>query len=195
MAEVTRVPLQPIEKGSLAKLWLGVLAIVVIAAAVAWFVAPKGVSLETLTEGTGDTVSEDQIPWLTYEGRLVGADEPFDQSQDLPIPTQGLLPERGMPMGLDGMIPGFVECVTQMKKGGKYRCTIPSELAYGETGQGPIPANSDLVFDIEIIEIFDEADLQRRAQQLQQMMGPPPGMEGAPGAEGAEAASEAAPAQ
>ena len=53
MAEVTRVPLQPIAKGSVLKLWLGILAVLLIAAGLAWWAMPKGVEVTTLTAGSG----------------------------------------------------------------------------------------------------------------------------------------------
>jgi hypothetical protein len=54
MTEVTRVPIQPIAKGSLTKLWLGVVVAILIGAGLAWAAMPKGLSVDTLVAGTGD---------------------------------------------------------------------------------------------------------------------------------------------
>ncbi|AJH13985.1 peptidylprolyl isomerase [Myroides odoratimimus] len=49
-----------------------------------------------------------------------------------------------------GLIPGFIEGIEQMKIGDKAIIFIPSHLAYGERGVGPIPPNTDLVFQLEM---------------------------------------------
>jgi FKBP-type peptidyl-prolyl cis-trans isomerase len=54
-----------------------------------------------------------------------------------------------MPLGQ--MIPGFNEALTLMKAGGKATFVIPSSIAYGDQPRGPIPANSVLVFELEVI--------------------------------------------
>lgn len=56
------------------------------------------------------------------------------------------------------MIPGFKEGVQQMKVGDKAVLFIPSHLAYGERGAGPIPPNSDIIFEIELVDIQKEED-------------------------------------
>ena len=53
MTEITRVPLQPIAKGSLTKLWLGVIVAILIGGGLAWAAMPKGLDVEVITEGTG----------------------------------------------------------------------------------------------------------------------------------------------
>ncbi len=50
-----------------------------------------------------------------------------------------------------GLIPGFIEGIEQMKIGDKATIFIPSHLAYGEAGVGPIPPNTDLVFELEMV--------------------------------------------
>jgi FKBP-type peptidyl-prolyl cis-trans isomerase len=55
-----------------------------------------------------------------------------------------------MPIGQ--MIPGFNEALMLMKKGGKATFVIPPAIGYGEQGGGPIPANTPLVFEVELID-------------------------------------------
>ena len=52
------------------------------------------------------------------------------------------------------LIPGFKEGLLRMKVGDKHRLFIPSHLGLGPQGGGPIPPNSELIFDIEIVEIL-----------------------------------------
>ncbi|GGD98866.1 hypothetical protein GCM10011515_18410 [Tsuneonella deserti] len=170
MTEIHRVPLQPIAKGSLTKLWLGVVLAVLLGAGIAWAAAPKGVDVETLTAGSGANPGPSDVVFVKYTGKLADGTV-FDQSKELPFPTGGLLPE-GMPMQVSGVVPGFSEGLQQMQKGGKYRLTIPADKAYGANPPpgAPIPPNADLVFDVELVDFMSEADAQRRFEVLQQMM-------------------------
>ncbi|WP_437881449.1 FKBP-type peptidyl-prolyl cis-trans isomerase [Pseudomonas sp. LRF_L74] len=84
------------------------------------------------------------IVTVHYEGKLTDGTV-FDSSI-----------QRGSPIDLpvSGVIPGWVEGLQLMHVGEKYKLFIPSELAYGDQSPSPaIPANSVLVFDLELIGI------------------------------------------
>lgn len=185
MTEITRVPLRPITKGSLTKLWIGVLVALLIGAGLAWAAIPKGVSVETLVEGTGPNPTETDVVFVNYKGSLADNGEVFDESQPIPLPDEvkAVFPE-GNPLPLAQMVPGFREGALKMQKGGKYILFIPSELGYGETPPpgAPIPPGADLEFEVELVDFMSDEDFQRRVGIIQQMMGPPPGAEGAQGA-------------
>ena len=63
--------------------------------------------------------------------------------------------ERGKPIDLpvNGVIQGWVEALQMMKEGDKWRLRIPPSLGYGARGVGPIPGNTTLIFEIELIKV------------------------------------------
>lgn len=163
MTEVTRVPLQPIAKGALAKLWIGVGAVALAAGGIAWATLPAHVKVETVKAGTGPSPTEEDVALINYTGKLKGG-KVFDKGDGAVLPLQGV-------------IPGFTQALEQMQKGGKYKVHIPAALGYGDKAAGPIPANSDLDFDIELVdfksrkEIEDQQRMMQQLQQMQQMQG------------------------
>ena len=106
-------------------------------------VTASGLQYKVLAEGSGDSPKATDTVKVHYEGRLISGDV-FDSSI-----------ARGEPVSfpLNGVIPGWSEGVQLMKVGSKFQFTIPSALAYGSAGTGPIPPNSVLVFDVELLEI------------------------------------------
>lgn len=188
MTEVTRVPLQPIAEGSLTKLWIGIVLAVVAAAALAWYAAPRGLDVETVTAGSGPNPAPTDVVFVRYVGTLEDGSV-FDQSQDIPLPIEGIFPD-GNPLPLETMIPGFADGAQRMQKGGTYILTIPAAQAYGAEGrtdpQGNvvIPPNETLTFEVEMVDFMTMADFERRLATLQQamQMGGPDGMMGDPAA-------------
>ena len=155
MTEITRVPLQPIGKGSLGKLWLGLAAAVLAAGGVAYAAMPAAVHVETLKPGAGPTPGKTDYVLINYKGTLPDG-KTFDQAERAPI-------------NLGQVVPGFAKAVQQMQKGGAYRAEIPAELAYGKEGGGPVPPDTDLIFDIELLDFKSAAEVQAQMQMMQQM--------------------------
>jgi FKBP-type peptidyl-prolyl cis-trans isomerase FkpA len=96
---------------------------------------------------------------------------------------------------LVSVVPGFRKGLMQMQKGGKYRLEIPSAEAYGNqdqrdprTGEVAIPANSDIVFEVELTNFMSAQQFQAMQQMMQQMgpggPGAPEGMGEAPAPHG-----------
>jgi peptidylprolyl isomerase len=118
---------------------------------------PDGLIIEELTLGTGAEVTKNAAVVAHYKGTLKDGGAEFDSSI-----------KRGQPavFPLAGVIKGWQEGVPGMKVGGKRRLTIPSKLAYGERvipgpdGKPLIPANSVLVFEIEIINTLVIEDIK-----------------------------------
>jgi FKBP-type peptidyl-prolyl cis-trans isomerase FkpA len=187
MTEITRVPIQPVAKGSLTKLWIGVFLAVMVGAGLAWSAVPRSFSVDVVTEGSGPMAAKGDVVFLKYKGTLAADGTVFDESQDIPLPVEGLFP-KGAPFPVEegATIPGFYQGLQQMQKGGKYELFIPADQAYGATPppNSPIPANADLQFEIEVVDIMSRAtfdrNLQILQQTMQQQMGGAPG--GAPGA-------------
>jgi peptidylprolyl isomerase len=101
--------------------------------------------------GKGDAVKAGQTAAVHYTGWLDEGGKPgkkFDSSRD-----------RGKPfsfrVGAGEVIKGWDEGVAGMRVGGKRRLTIPPDLGYGArgAGNGLIPPNSTLIFDVELVEI------------------------------------------
>jgi FKBP-type peptidyl-prolyl cis-trans isomerase FkpA len=198
MAEVTRVPLKPVNKWSMIMLFVGILLGVAGSAAYAYLTVPR-VSVSEVRAGAGGNPKKDDVVFVRYTGKLADGTV-FDKSQDEPLPIPGIFPE-GTPLPLEGMVPGFREAAVQMQKGGKYTVFIPASKAYGETGRmNPqtgegVPANADLTFEIELIDFMSMADAQAKFQQLQQALMQQQAQQAAPGGAAPAPAPEPAPAE
>ncbi len=109
----------------------------------------SGLQYKIVKAATGVKPTLDDTIEVHYEGRLQNGTV-FDSSykQDKP-----------MKMPLKQAMPGWQEALLMMPVGSKWQLTIPSQLAYGESGGGEkIPANAVLIFDVEVISILPESD-------------------------------------
>ena len=121
---------------------------------------PSGLQYKVLKKGKGG-----KSPKLTdtvvahYRGTLLDGTE-FDSSYRRNEPLE-------LPVG--GVIPGWIEALQLMHVGDKWQLFIPSDLAYGPRGTpgGPIPPNSTLIFDIELLGIKGRKGTARESARPQ----------------------------
>ncbi len=100
-----------------------------------------GVYYQIITPGTGNiTYSANTKITVRYQGRLLNGTV-FDKTNTDPATFNAL----------GGLIPGWQVAIPKIQPGGKVRALIPSRYGYGRAGNGPIPANSVLDFEIELI--------------------------------------------
>lgn len=104
----------------------------------------SGLQYEVILKGTGafSPSATDKVT-VHYKGTTINGKE-FDSSYSRGVPAT---------FPLDHVIKGWTAGVQLMKEGDKYRFFIPSDLAYGANGAGPIGPNETLIFDVELIKI------------------------------------------
>lgn len=186
---VTAVPLRPIARGSIAKLWIGVALAVAIAGGgaylgttgsavanagtpeqfLAWngkqdgvVTTASGLQYKVLAEGKGPKPTDQDVVLVGYKGTLRDG-KVFDENPQASFPVAGV-------------VPGFSEGLKQMARGGKYRLWIPPALGYGENSPAEvIPPNSVLIFDVDLLDFKSMAEIQEQMQHLQSQGAMPPG--------------------
>ncbi len=105
----------------------------------------SGLKYLVVTEGEGASPESGQVAVVHYTGWLLDGTK-FDSSRDRGQPFQ-------FNVGQGRVIPGWDEAVADMQIGERRILVIPSDLAYGPRAVGPIPANSTLVFDVELLRL------------------------------------------
>jgi FKBP-type peptidyl-prolyl cis-trans isomerase len=106
----------------------------------------KLITIEDTKAGTGEEVKSGDVVCIDYKGSLLDGkvfDESYKRGQ--PFVTQ---------IGVGQVIPGWDYGIVGLKEGGKRKLTIPADLAYGSRATGTIPANSTLVFEVELVKII-----------------------------------------
>ncbi|WP_341999694.1 FKBP-type peptidyl-prolyl cis-trans isomerase [Microbacterium sp. LWH7-1.2] len=105
--------------------------------------APSDLTIQTLKKGDGDEVTGEQPVRVHYTGVVWGEDEPFDSTWD------------GEPasLTLDAVVPGFAKALEGQTVGSQVLVVVPPAEGYGDQAQGGIPADSTLVFVIDILGV------------------------------------------
>lgn len=104
---------------------------------------PSGLQYKVEKEGTGASPKATELVTVHYEGRLTDGTV-FDSSAKTGQPAS---------FQVNQVIAGWIEALQLMKVGSKWQLVIPAELAYKDRLSGPIPPNSTLIFDVELISI------------------------------------------
>jgi hypothetical protein len=193
----TTVPILPIEKGALVKLWGGVALAVVLAGGLAWWGTSQfsggDCGDKAFLEAGGDvSEAKTSASGLTFQTVKAGKGTgPADSdvvlvnfSATLAPDGKALKSEKQAPMAVQGNLPGLTEALKMMQPGGSYRVCIPGKLAYGVAGtpDGNIPPNATINFELDLIAHMPAAQYQQmmaQEQARQQQGGQAPG--GAPG--------------
>ena len=109
---------------------------------------PCGLLISDVVVGDGAEAVEGTTVAVKYVGAFYGTGEEFDSSwsrgEDETLPVT---------VGAGQVIPGFEQAIAGMHVGGRRMVTIPSDLGYGPTGQGPIPGDATLVFVLDLVEV------------------------------------------
>ena len=111
-------------------------------------VTESGLQYRIISEGTGPLPGADDVVRVHYKGTLVDGSE-FDSSYS-----------RGEPIDfpLGRVIPGWVEGIQLVREGGKIELVMGPDLGYGSQATATIPANSALVFEVELLKINPEPE-------------------------------------
>jgi FKBP-type peptidyl-prolyl cis-trans isomerase FkpA len=131
-----------------------------------------GTYVTITTEGTGNLISKKDIATVNYTGKTLDSSRVFDSNIDPKFQHVAPYDVQMMALGQpNGVIAGWTDALQQMKKGTKATIYIPSTLAYGKDGREPaIKKNEVLVFDIEVLNVSNEAEMMAKREAEEKMM-------------------------
>ena len=106
---------------------------------------PSGLGYTMLRAAPGTKPGADDLVLVNYIGYLAATGAVFDQGMRSAL-------------SVNGVIPGFSEGLQLLARTGIARFCIPAAMGYGARATGPIPANADLVFQVELVDYRAAAD-------------------------------------
>ncbi|ESK36987.1 hypothetical protein P256_02433 [Acinetobacter nectaris CIP 110549] len=103
----------------------------------------SGLQYQILKEGTGKKATASSTVKVNYEGKLIDGTV-FDSTFSRNEPVE---------LSLGSTIPGWIEGLPMIKEGGSIMLYVPAKLGYGDHAVGSIPANSVLIFKVELLQV------------------------------------------
>ena len=124
-------------------------------------IAPSGLGSTLLRPGSGAKPAAGDVVLVNYIGYLAATGAVFDQGMRSALPV-------------NGVIAGFSQGLQTMARSGVARFCIPAAMGYGAQASGPIPANADLVFQVELLDFKSAAEIEtmNRAQSAEPTAAP-----------------------
>ncbi len=116
-----------------------------------------GLMVLDLEVGSGKLVEGVALAKLNYTGWLPSTGKVFDANwKHSAEPVE-------FPLAKGQLIDGFLNGFKGMREGGRRKIFIPAALGYGANGQGDIPANSDLLFEVTLFELKEAPEQMKKA--------------------------------
>lgn len=107
--------------------------------------APTKLTVIPLTEGDGPVAEAESMVTFNYFGSVWGSKKPFDESYSRePVPFG---------VGVNGLIPAWDKSIPGLERGSRVMIIAPPEDAYGDQARPGIPANSTLVFVVDVLGV------------------------------------------
>jgi hypothetical protein len=168
MSAVTAVPLRPIARGSVLKLWIGLALLSLFALGVAWWgtrelqrtATPSGLQYQVIREGEGNLITGADVAAVNLVGRRENGEVFADTRRDRPLEVNP-----------DNFIPGLGEGLKLMRKGAAYRFWLPPSLYRGQIPPGLTTGPDErLVFELQVLDVAPGMAQVQRMQELQRQM-------------------------
>jgi peptidylprolyl isomerase len=105
----------------------------------------SGLQYEDIVVGSGKMAEPGMNVSVHYTGTLTDGTQ-FDTSRDSGRPLQ-------FQLGSGRVITGWEEGIKGMRIGGKRKLIVPPDLGYGARGNGPVPPNATMIFDLELVDV------------------------------------------
>ncbi len=106
----------------------------------------KGVVVDVEHDGDGPALTPGGRARLHYTARVAGADTAFDGTLSRGVPL-------AVELGRTPLVPGLRLALEGRRAGARFTARVPAALAWGDSPSAPVPAGSDVVFDVHVVSV------------------------------------------